>query len=226
MISALVRRYKFFFAVFVLIIVVQVFLAYKSIKIPLNLQVHKSNGEAAEQKKPLPADNDANDSDHSILSSLQFTPKCDFTSDKEVLSAVQRASSQSCKELIVNVGCAIKSNTFYPTKLPNTCPNGNYIANRALGCFKDERKHRVLPGSFTNFKDTNSPKKCIQVCLQSGFLFAGVEYSTECFCGNQEPMVEAKLPDSSCNMKCPSEPKSACGGYYTMNVYETGIASE
>lgn len=226
MISALIRRYKLFFAVFLVIIVVQVFLAYKSIKIPLNLRAGTSNEEAAEKKEPLPADDGANDSEHSILSTLQFTPKCDFTSDKEVLSAVQRSHSQPCKEFIVNVACAIKSDTFYPKRLPNTCPSGNYIANRALGCFKDDRKNRVLPGMFTNFKETNSPKKCIQMCLQSGFLLAGVEYSTECFCGNQEPSVEAKLPDSSCNMKCPSEPKSACGGYYTMNVYETGIASE
>ncbi|KRT81296.1 hypothetical protein AMK59_5714, partial [Oryctes borbonicus] len=46
---------------------------------------------------------------------------------------------------------------------------------------------------------------------------------TECFCGNDEPSVSVKLPDSSCNMKCPSDPHLVCGGYYTMNVYYTGV---
>jgi len=27
-------------------------------------------------------------------------------------------------------------------------------------------------------------------------------------------------------MKCPADPKEACGGYFTINVYETGIASK
>lgn len=139
---------------------------------------------------------------------------------------MQRASTQTCKEFIISVACAIKSNQFYPSSLPNTCPSGNYITSRSLGCFQDDRKHRLLPSSYTNFKETNSPKKCIQLCLQSGFLYAGVEYSTECFCGNAEPEASLKISDPSCNMKCPSEPKSACGGYYTMNIFETGIASK
>lgn len=49
---------------------------------------------------------------------------------------------------------------------------------------------------------------------------------TECFCGNEEPPSASRRPDSSCNMKCPADPKEACGGYFTINVYETGIASK
>lgn len=49
---------------------------------------------------------------------------------------------------------------------------------------------------------------------------------TECFCGNDEPKSSAKLPDPSCNMKCSGDSKESCGGYFTMNVFETGIASE
>lgn len=49
---------------------------------------------------------------------------------------------------------------------------------------------------------------------------------TECFCGNDEPKSSAKLPDPSCNMKCSGDSKESCGGYFTMNVFETGISSE
>lgn len=51
-------------------------------------------------------------------------------------------------------------------------------------------------------------------------------FRTECFCGNDEPPNEARLPDSSCNMKCPADPHEACGGYLTINIYQTGITSK
>lgn len=35
-----------------------------------------------------------------------------------------------------------------------------------------------------------------------------------------------KLPDPECNHKCSGDAKHLCGGYFTMNVFETGIASE
>lgn len=252
-ISSLFRRYKLFFFVGFAIIALQIFLAYKSISIPIDsgilvskLSNLKQNIITKPKSKQFTSSHDDEDiinsniqqqdiatghkngkSSSTLLSELTFEPKCDILKDKETVSAVQRAHTQQCKELIIDVACRIKSETFYPKNLHNLCPSGsNYIANRSLGCFKDDKKHRLLPGFYSNFKETNSPKKCIQMCLQSGYLYAGVQYSTECFCGNDAPSSETKLPDPNCNMKCPAEPKSACGGYYTINIYETGIASK
>lgn len=50
-------------------------------------------------------------------------------------------------------------------------------------------------------------------------------FRTECFCGENHPPSASKLADSSCNMKCPGNPKQLCGGYFTMNVFQTGITS-
>lgn len=250
MIVVLFRRYKLLFLIGTLILAFQIFLAYKSFKIPIlplyngkiNEEAHISSSIPQKQFHMSVNNNDDEDIINSnvqhqdvaikseksstLLSELKFKPKCDILKDKEVISAIQRARTQGCKEHIVNVSCEIKSSHLYPKTLPNTCPSVNYIANRSIGCFKDEKKHRLLPGFYANYKETNSPKKCIQICLQSGYLFAGMQYSSECFCGHDEPSIDSKLPDSSCNMKCPAEPKSACGGYYAMNIYETGIASE
>ncbi|KAG5670975.1 hypothetical protein PVAND_001203 [Polypedilum vanderplanki] len=254
MFIALFRRYKLLFFLGILVLIIQVFLAYKSIKIPIDsgnrLLVEKFNNFKDRfnsiQEKQLSLNDDEDiinsniqqqdvaaagasskgdkDKIATLLSELKFKPKCDILKDKEVISAVQRARTQQCKEHIINIACQIKAGVLYPKKLTNTCPSGNYIENRSLGCFKDTKKHRLLSSLYSNFKETNSPKKCIQTCLQSGFVYAGVQYSTECFCGNNEPSSEVKLADSSCNMKCPAEAKSACGGYFTMNIYETGIA--
>lgn len=145
---------------------------------------------------------------------------------KEAISAIQRARTAACKEHIANVTCAHQAGAFYPRALPNSCPNGSFIANRALGCFRDAKHARLLDGYYTNFKQLNTPGKCIQLCLQSGFLYAGVQYGSECFCGNLEPPAAAKLVDGAeCSYACVGEPEQTCGGYFAMNVYETGISS-
>lgn len=110
------------------------------------------------------------------LDNLKFKPICDIVS-KEAISAVHRAQTQSCKEIIVNTACAIQMGTFYPKQLLNSCPHQPYVANRPLGCYKDDKKFRTLSGYYINFKTTNTPKRCIQLCLQSGFVYAGVQYS-------------------------------------------------
>lgn len=110
------------------------------------------------------------------LSNLKFKPVCDIVA-KEAISAIYRAHTRYCKELIANTTCAIQSGTFYPAGLPNYCPHEPYQPNRALGCFKDEKKFRTLSGYYINFKTANTPAKCIQLCLQSGFVYAGVQYS-------------------------------------------------
>ncbi|XP_014216073.1 xylosyltransferase oxt [Copidosoma floridanum] len=155
---------------------------------------------------------------------LNFTPMCEVTG-REAVSAISRAHSQMCKERIVNVTCLSQQNLLYPTKLQSSCPHslGFTGAPRSLGCFRDDKLSRLLPHYYTVFKTNNSPEHCAHMCLQSGYSYAGVEYSMECFCGKEKPSKINLLSDSSCNMKCPGDPKQRCGGYLTINVFSTGI---
>lgn len=125
------------------------------------------------------------------LSNLKFKPVCDIVA-KEAISAIYRAHTRYCKEIIANTTCAIQSGTFYPMQLPNYCPHEPYQPNRALGCFKDDKKFRTLSGYYINFKTTNTPAKCIQLCLQSGFVYAGVQYSWV--------MKKTDKPETSCSL--------------------------
>lgn len=52
-----------------------------------------------------------------------------------------------------------------------------FTAGKSLGCYRDEKNFRLLSGYYANLKTTNSPKHCINMCLQSGFPYAGVQYS-------------------------------------------------
>jgi hypothetical protein len=154
MIAALFRRYKIFFFVGFVILAIQVFLAYKSITIPIESKnfAEKLSSQVSSLKEKITKQKPAEDEDliqsnliqqqdvahkreklyTKLLSELKFLPKCDIANEKEVISAIQRAKSQDCKQLISDIACEIKSNTFYPITLPNTCPSGNYIASKSL----------------------------------------------------------------------------------------------
>lgn len=142
--------------------------------------ISKQSASAKEQTDSINNRNNANkqivDQPELELKEFTFKPICDIVT-KEAISAVHRAQTQLCKETIVNITCAIEQDRFYASQLPNYCPSGGHVANTQLGCFKDDKKQRLLGGYYSNLKALNSPHRCIQLCLQSGFVYAGVQYS-------------------------------------------------
>lgn len=110
--------------------------------------------------------------------SLSFTPMCEVTV-REAVSAVTRAQSQTCKQRIVNVTCLSQQGLLYPEKIQSLCPHSPGFTGMPanLGCFKDDKTLRVLSGYYHVFKGSNTPERCAYMCLQSGFPYAGTEYS-------------------------------------------------
>jgi len=90
----------------------------------------------------------------------------------------------------------------------------------SLGCFADDAA-RVLNGTSADFGSRNTPVYCQSWCATSGYKYSGVQYSTQCFCGNEYNTLGA-LPASDCNMPCGGDASKTCGGAYANNVYETG----
>lgn len=219
------RKYKLYFTVGILIFGIQVFLAYKSLRLPDSF-VSANSGES-----PTPSEQKFTNADEKkraqslSFKDLGFQPPCNISA-KEALSALNRARTKDCKKQIANLACHIQSNQFYPKELPSNCPQENLPSHHNLGCYKDEKDNRLLTGYYTNFKKANSRNKCIAMCLQSGFPFAGVQYGTECFCGVGMPPSDCEIPEKMCDMKCSGNPNEFCGGYFTMNVYSTGINSK
>lgn len=156
------------------------------------------------------------------LEELDFKPPCEIKS-REAISAIHRAKTQKCKHELVNKTCLIQSGNFYAESLPNQCIHGSTKFGRHLGCYADEKKMRLLTGFYGNYANTNSPTACLDICIQAGFMYAGVQYASECFCGESKPQV-AGVAEELCDMKCPGDTSKNCGGYFTMNVYETGLA--
>ncbi|XP_026762839.2 xylosyltransferase oxt [Galleria mellonella] len=157
------------------------------------------------------------------LEELNFKPLCEIKS-REAISAIHRAKTQNCKQEIVNKTCLIQEGNFYPKILPNSCVSDRMMYGRHLGCYQDEKRLRILSSFYGNYINSNSPYSCLDICIQAGFPYAGVQYASECFCGENPPPPSASIADDLCDMKCPGDNSKVCGGYFTMNVYETGLA--
>ncbi|XP_058802558.1 xylosyltransferase oxt isoform X3 [Phymastichus coffea] len=248
--SSCLRKYRLFFGLGIVLLCAQIYLAYtflafenQGLQTPGNKPFLDENDVSREEDDGLPKGTrqlklppDKQGSSNKALNhnrttrvkldrkSLNFEPACEV-SGREAVSAITRAQSQMCKERIVNVTCLSQQNLLYPTKLQSSCPHslGFDGTPKSLGCFKDDKMSRLLPNYYAVLKTNNSPEHCAYMCLQSGFPYAGVEYSYECFCGREKPLKTNQLPDSSCNMKCPGDAKQICGGYLTLNVFFIGI---
>lgn len=172
------RKYKIFLLIGIVILLFQVFLAARF------LDLIKSQNDWQIQSKKV-AQTGENSLKRLIsptntttlhLEQLDFKPGCEIVG-KEAVSAIHRAKSKKCKQFIANVTCQSLAGTLYPKILPTKCPKGDKVPGKSLGCFKDEDSFRLLSGYFGTNKKNNSPDYCINLCLQSGFMFAGVQYS-------------------------------------------------
>ena len=62
-------------------------------------------------------------------------------------------------------------------------------------------------------------KMCKQLCFEdNNYVYAGVQYSSYCFCGNDKPNTPA--PKSECSMTCSGDNTKMCGGQYRHNIYQ------
>lgn len=77
---------------------------------------------------------------------------------------------------------------------------------------------RALNGYLRSYPSM-TPSLCAGVCGMSNFMFFGVEYGNECWCGN-DITPGAKFVDSSkCNLPCAGDKTTNCGGQLAMSLW-------
>ena len=89
-----------------------------------------------------------------------------------------------------------------------------------VGCFKDPNNPFDLDGHLER-SSNNTPQRCVEICRDKGFAYAGVQYGQSCLCGNSYGKFG---PADNCNMKCTGDSSQICGGYNSNSVYGTGVS--
>jgi len=94
------------------------------------------------------------------------------------------------------------------------------------GCYTDSRSNRTLGfvGDFPGAKEGGmAVEPCQGACQNAGYVYAGVEFGSECWCDSlsragRGPGVQVSDPE--CNMTCSGNASEFCGGSNRLNTYE------
>lgn len=106
--------------------------------------------------------------------------------------------------------------TTSPSPAAAPLPSG-WTAN---GCFADANP-RVL-GGYTFASSNMTTELCLNTCYSRGFVFAGTQYASECYCGNDMSTANS-APETSCNMACKGNKDQLCGGPTRLTTYKSNI---
>ena len=87
-------------------------------------------------------------------------------------------------------------------------------------CVFDDAKDRVLKEYFFSSKDMTIDM-CLSACRSKGFRYSGLQWSIECYCG-EEPVNGFEFAWlGKCSHRCAGNSNQICGGSYAMSVYST-----
>ncbi|KAF9457691.1 WSC domain-containing protein [Collybia nuda] len=86
------------------------------------------------------------------------------------------------------------------------------------GCYADNVDARILSQRI-NVSGGLTPSKCTASCKSNGFSYSGLEYSTECWCGDNL-MSSNQVDGNECHMTCDGDRTKLCGGRSRITLYQ------
>ena len=96
------------------------------------------------------------------------------------------------------------------------CSNSSSAAYNAtftsLGCYNDSSVSILEAAKLSTIAMT--PSYCASWCGERGYAYSGINFGTQCFCGNEPDFSNANKIDESRCQPCVTEPESKCGATY------------
>ncbi|XP_061527597.1 sialate:O-sulfotransferase 2 [Phycodurus eques] len=93
-----------------------------------------------------------------------------------------------------------------------------------IGCYVDATQKRALKGvSYFDYKKM-TVFRCQDNCAERGYMYAGLEFGAECYCGHK--IQTANASESECNMECKGEKSNMCGGANRLSIYRLELSQE
>lgn len=92
-----------------------------------------------------------------------------------------------------------------------------------IGCYTEATKGRALSSKSYSDGKNMTVEACRAFCGTS-YAYFGVEWSQECYCGNQLNAGSVPASDSDCKNLCSGNKLQYCGGSSRLNVYKRDAA--
>lgn len=88
----------------------------------------------------------------------------------------------------------------------------------SAGCYTEATDARALANYIETDKKTVGD--CLETCSTSHYVYAGLEYGGECWCGDSLGKGSVPAPIEDCSMTCADKSTEVCGGSNRLNVYK------
>ncbi|KAG9609145.1 WSC-domain-containing protein, partial [Aureobasidium melanogenum] len=97
-----------------------------------------------------------------------------------------------------------------------------------VGCGTDNVGSRTFTAASTS-SNSMTVESCISFCSGKGYSYAGLEYASQCYCGNSLPSDRAPQTGilGNCFTPCAGDSTEYCGGGSALSIYQncSGLSS-
>ena len=91
------------------------------------------------------------------------------------------------------------------------------------GCFTELTNARALSAYAVTSTTLMTAEYCVAACSGKGYAYAGLEYGSQCFCGNTLATGSSNVADWQCQvMLCPGNKGEYCSAGSRLMVYLSG----
>ncbi|KAL1864253.1 hypothetical protein Daus18300_007850 [Diaporthe australafricana] len=87
----------------------------------------------------------------------------------------------------------------------------------AQGCYGEPQGSRALHRVLSSAKMTSN--KCLVLCSYNSFYYAGLQFGTECWCGNSLDPNAKPIDQSKCSIPCGGDSSETCGGSLALQLF-------
>ncbi|KAK7923912.1 WSC domain-containing protein [Apiospora marii] len=134
-------------------------------------------------------------------------------------------TSRMAISLVTIMMLALYSSTAVASDLAIFNGSSKYVYG---GCFSETQglngsTSRTLKDQSDVKPDSMTVPMCLDFCDK--YKFAGLEWSRECWCGNEINLRSTKRNDSDCDMACPANKNMSCGGNLRLSIYNSTVTS-
>ncbi|WRT68981.1 uncharacterized protein IL334_005963 [Kwoniella shivajii] len=159
-------------------------------------------------------------SSSTAASSSAPTPVSSSAAASSSSAAASSAAASSASSSSASVSSSASSAA--PSSTDSVIPSGWSKASNP--CVAEGTSGRALVGASTS-SSSMTWQKCVSFCSNAGYSIAGVEYSSECYCGNILTNGAALTKtSSSCNMPCSGGSSVTCGGSSALSLFVSNTA--
>jgi len=94
----------------------------------------------------------------------------------------------------------------------------------SLGCYLDNVGGRTLTSASYTDPVNMTVENCVNFCNGQNYIYAGVEYAQECYCGNSISNGGAPASSTDCSTRCTGNANELCGAGNRLDLYWSGAA--